>query len=173
PVALLALLKHPLAAGGEDRASFRRNVRALELAVLRGLRPAPGLEGIAARLEKSKAAFSLRNWFAKLARILGPLAQAMDAKDAMLSELARAQGAAAEALAATATEPGAKALWRGPAGEAAAHLLNELDKDGADIALEPARHYADLFRELAEMRAVRPRFNLHPRLAILGPLEAR
>jgi ATP-dependent helicase/nuclease subunit B len=166
-------LKHPLAAGGEDRALFRRNVRALELAVLRGLRPAPGLEGIAARLEKTKAAFSLRNWFAKFARILEPLAEAMDAKHAMLGDLSRAQGAAAEALAATATEPGAKALWRGPAGEAAAHLLNELHQDGADIALDPARHYADLFRELAEMRAVRPRFNLHPRLAILGPLEAR
>ena len=37
----------------------------------------------------------------------------------------------------------------------------------------PARHYAESFRALAEMRAVRPLYNLHPRLAILGPLEAR
>ena len=43
PVALLALLKHPLASGGEERSHFRRNVRALEMAALRGLRPEPGL----------------------------------------------------------------------------------------------------------------------------------
>ena len=43
PVPLLALLKHPFAAGGEERARFRRSVRALERAALRGLRPEPGL----------------------------------------------------------------------------------------------------------------------------------
>ena len=97
----------------------------------------------------------------------------MAAKDASLSELARAHGTLAEALAATDTESGANTIWRGPAGEAAANLLQELDRDGTDITLAPARDYADTFRELAEFRAVRPRYNLHPRLAILGPLEAR
>jgi ATP-dependent helicase/nuclease subunit B len=173
PVALLALLKHPLASGGEERSLFRRNVRALELAALRGLRPEPGLNGIAARLTKKNGTAALRDWFAKLTRLLEPFADAMAAKDAALGDLARAHGAAAEALAATDTEPGASALWRGPAGEAAANLIAELARDSEGIALAPARHYADAFGELAEARAVRPRFNLHPRLAILGPLEAR
>jgi ATP-dependent helicase/nuclease subunit B len=173
PVPLLALLKHPFAAGGEERARFRRNVRALEQAALRGLRPDPGLTGIAARLKNVKAPFALQNWFAKLSRLLEPFAQAMAAKHTGLSELAYAHGELGEALAATDTEPGANILWRGPAGEAAANLLQELVHEGAGITLAPASDYADAYRELAESRAVRPRYNLHPRLAILGPLEAR
>ena len=43
PVPLLAALKHPLAAGGQAPATFRRTVRAMETAILRGPRPAPGL----------------------------------------------------------------------------------------------------------------------------------
>ncbi|HSM96719.1 MAG TPA: double-strand break repair protein AddB, partial [Rhizomicrobium sp.] len=45
PVPLLALLKHPLASGGENTAEFRRNVRALDR-LLRGPRPDAGLDGI-------------------------------------------------------------------------------------------------------------------------------
>ena len=51
--------------------------------------------------------------------------------------------------------------------------MSELARDGDGVALNPARHYADAFRLLADSRAVRPKYNLHPRLAILGPLEAR
>ncbi len=173
PVPLLALLKHPFAAGGEGRSQFRRNVRALERAALRGLRPDPGLSGIAVRLKNVNAPFALQNWFAKLSHLLEPFGQAMTAKDASLGELAQAHGMLAEALAATDTEEGANTLWRGVAGEAAANLLQELVREGAGITLAPARDYADSWRELAELRAVRPRYNLHPRLAILGPLEAR
>ena len=46
PLPLLALLKHPLASGGRAPGDFRARVRALELAALRGPRPAPGLEGL-------------------------------------------------------------------------------------------------------------------------------
>src|SRR5258708_17714888 len=104
PVPLLALLKPPFAAGSEERSHFRRNVRALERAALRGLRPDPGLAGIATRLRNVKAPFALQNWFAKLAGLLEPFAQAMIAKDASLSELAQAHGLMAEALAATDTQ---------------------------------------------------------------------
>ena len=44
---LLALLKHPLAAGGHDARGIRaRLARRLEGAVLRGPRPAPGFAGL-------------------------------------------------------------------------------------------------------------------------------
>ena len=49
PVQLLAALKHPLAAGGIERAEFRRRVRALERLALRGIRPAGGLHGLGGR----------------------------------------------------------------------------------------------------------------------------
>ena len=51
PVPLLAALKHPLAAGGMAPAAWRRAVRAMERAILRGPRPAPGFGGLAAALK--------------------------------------------------------------------------------------------------------------------------
>ena len=54
PVPLLAALKHPLAAGGTASAAFRRAVRAMERAVLRGPRPAPGFAGLRAALTRRR-----------------------------------------------------------------------------------------------------------------------
>ena len=48
PVPLLAVLKHPICAGGWDRGRWVRAARRLERAALRGPRPAPGLEGLRA-----------------------------------------------------------------------------------------------------------------------------
>ncbi|MGH7555253.1 MAG: double-strand break repair protein AddB, partial [Longimicrobiales bacterium] len=172
PVALLSLLKHPLAAGGESPAQFRRRVRALEYWHLRGLRPGRGFEGISARLTKDRDT-ELKHWLEKLRSILEPLATAMEASNAPLADLVRSHAKAAEQLAATASETGASALWRSEAGEAAANLIVELMRDGEDIVLEDGRDYAELFFELAGKRAVRPRYTRQKRLAILGPLEAR
>jgi ATP-dependent helicase/nuclease subunit B len=172
PVALLSLLKHPLAAGGQSRSQFRRRVRALEYRHLRGLRPGRGLEGIAARLTKDADA-ELKHGLEKLCSILEPLSAAMETSRAPLADLVRAHAKSAEQLAETASEKGAFFLWRGEAGEAAANLIVELMRDGEDIVLDDGRHYAELFFELAAKRAVRPRYAREKRLAILGPLEAR
>jgi ATP-dependent helicase/nuclease subunit B len=174
PVALLALLKHPFAAGGEDRAAFRQQIRALEMFALRGLSPEPGLDGIASQLVRNeKTPERSKRWFANLTRLLEPLAGAMRESSATLTDLAETHARAAEALAKTDAESGANVLWCAPAGEAANNLINDLLHNGTDIALDDARSYAELFRNLATERAVRPLYNRHPRLAILGPLEAR
>lgn len=172
PVALLALLKHPLAAGGEAPAQFRRRVRQLEHRHLRGLRPGKGLEGIAGRLT-GESEKDIAEWFAKLRSILEPFASAMEAQNAPLADLVRSHAKAAEALAATHAESGTATLWRGDTGEAAANLIVEMTRDGDGVALAEGRHYAELFFELAEARAVRLPYNRQKRLAILGPLEAR
>lgn len=56
PVSLLALLKHPLTCLAAGAAAHLRAVSALECAVLRGPRPAPGLEGVRAALQSKIAA---------------------------------------------------------------------------------------------------------------------
>ncbi len=53
PVPLLACLKHPLAAAGTARDAFRAHVRTLDRLVLRGPRPAPGIDGLRARIARS------------------------------------------------------------------------------------------------------------------------
>ncbi len=168
PIPLLALLKHPFAAMGSEPAGFRRLVRELELRVLHGLRPDPGLSGIAVALTRTNAPDYLTNWFATLRDLLAPFAAAVSARTILLGDITRAHIMAAEALAQT-----KKILWQREAGEAAAMLVGELREHGADITLSPANTYADLFHQLAERRVVRPRFGRHPRLAVLGPLEAR
>ncbi|MPZ09432.1 MAG: double-strand break repair protein AddB [Kiloniellaceae bacterium] len=173
PVALLAALKHPLAAGGASPAAFRRKVRALELAVLRGARPAPGLEGLRKALTESRAAEALLAWFDRLAEALAPFAEALGGDATRLSDLVDAHLAAAEALAASDVESGAERLWAGAAGEAAAAFASELREAGLATPVTRGLHYPAALEALMAGRAVRPRYGLHPRVAILGPLEAR
>ncbi len=173
PVPLLAALKHPLAAGGMDPAAFRRDLRALEAAVLRGARPAPGLDGLRRALAAGKSGDALLPWFDDLAACLTPLAEVMQSGEASLSELVAAHLAVAEALAESDDETGAERLWAGEAGEAAALFAAELQEAAAAApALRPRRYPAAL-EALMAGRAVRPRYGRHPRVSILGPLEAR
>lgn len=52
-------------------------------------------------------------------------------------------------------------------------MIAELTEDSAGLPTIEPSSYPVLFRALAEERAVRPVYGRHPRLAILGPLEAR
>lgn len=181
PVPLLALLKHPLSSGGENPGSFRRRVRLLDRFALRGPAPDAGLEGIARAIasRRKNGAHSdmlfeeIAGWFTDLAAILEPFGQAMRGEPVPLVDLVGAHLHAAEALATTEHERGAARLWQGDAGEAAAELADVLIRAGEDLpAFEPAS-YPALLRQFAEEKALRPAFGRHPRLAILGPLEAR
>ncbi|MGD1878009.1 MAG: double-strand break repair protein AddB, partial [Kiloniellaceae bacterium] len=182
PVALLAALKHPLAAGGQAPAAFRRRVRDLELAVLRGARPAAGLEGLRNALIEGKTAEDLVAWFDRLAERLAPFAETLRPEalsegpvrgDTRLSDLVAAHLAAAEALAESDSESGADRLWAGDAGEAAAAFASELAEAGLVTPVSRGLHYPAALEARMAGRAVRPRYGLHPRVAILGPLEAR
>jgi len=163
PVPFLALLKHPLCAVG-DAAHFRRQARALDIA-LRGALPDAGLDGIARRIA-DKPAF-LQHWFAELAEGLRPFG------DALADERIDPAKAVALHLEAAAAISDARQLWRGDAGERARDFVEELLSATAGLPKIEPRAYAPLFRELVLGIAVRPRYGKHPRLAILGPLEAR
>ncbi len=171
PVPLLALLKHPLAAGGHSTEVFRSRVRDLERAALRGPRPAPGLDGLARALPP--AATLLRQFVTGLDAALAPLVTALHAPEIDLKTLAAAHVTAAEALAATAEERGAERLWREPAGEMAALFLNELLQAATDFPPIEGASYPALFEALLAGRVVRPAYGRHPRLFIWGLLEAR
>lgn len=176
PVPLLALLKHPFA-GGEDAPRFRRLARVLDRYVLRGPRPDAGLAGIRktiaskrAERDETKLAAALdevADWFDELTNLLQPLADAMRARNFALSELAKIHCKTAENLC------DKSMLWSGDAGEAAATLLEVLGEAAVDLLPIEPRAYPVLFRQFAEERAIRPVYGQHPRLAILGPLEAR
>ena len=164
PVALLAALKHPLA-GGADTTAFRAKVRALEIAALRGPRPAPGFEGIAAALGDDEK--NLKPWLAELERAAKKFAVLMGSRRACIDALLAAHVEFAQSLA------GPDRLWAGEAGEALALMVDELAASSRDAAPIDGQDWPALFEALMEGRVVRPRYGRHPRLAIWGPLEAR
>ena len=171
PVPLLAALKHPLAAGGMALADFRRRVRRLELDLLRGPRPAPGIAGLRARVAETQQ--GVRALVERLGSLIAPLTAALETERVPLIDLIRAHVAVAEALASTERETGANRLWSGEAGEATAQFVAELCEAAPGLGVTPVSDYPLLFDALASGRVVRPRWGRHPRLFIWGPLEAR
>ena len=189
PVPLLALLKHPLAAGGMRPGRFRAAVRCLELALLRGQRPAPGTAGLRAALERARRrdpAFRPRGLAAAarvietIERCLGPLVAALSAASLPPARLLATTLEAAEALAATAEASGASRLWAQEAGEAAAARMAEALEALEHMEPVPPEAWPGLFEVLFAGAEVRLRRlgsagegAPHPRLAIWGVLEAR
>ncbi|MAU41398.1 MAG: double-strand break repair protein AddB [Kordiimonas sp.] len=193
PVALLAALKHPLCAGGEELGLFRKNVRRLERLVLRGPRPAPGVRGITATLkamvspaaedeaenikERDKkqraAAVACGAWWQGIAAHIAPFAAIMPAEEASFAELLQTHLMMVEALAATSTQTGAERLWRGEDGIEAARLMEELQLAAEHMGPLPPSEYAALLDVFMGGLVVRPAYGGHARLHIWGPLEAR
>ncbi|WP_027284928.1 PD-(D/E)XK nuclease family protein [Rubritepida flocculans] len=173
PVALLALLKHPLCAAGMERPAFLRLVHALEVAALRGVAPAPGPEGL--RPLCPPEALPLLD---ALEAALAPLPAAGRQPPAALLE---AHLAAAEALAATPSLPGGLRLYAQAEGEALARHLAALPPALAELPPLEAAEWPGLFDALLAQGVTRaPRVArgregaaLHPQVEILGLLEAR
>ncbi len=172
PVSLLALCKHPLAGGGMEPVRFRSLIRKLEISALRGPRPGDGIAGLRAALtHKNREPLAacldiLENASAALTGLLG--------KDAVsLSSLITAHTAMAEALAATADRTGMDSLWAKDAGRALAAFVSELNEASGLLGDIKGRSYPALFDTLMAGRVVRPGHGRHPRLQILGLMEAR
>jgi len=173
PVPLLAVLKHPLAAGGWAPEKFRDRARRLE-GEIRGPRPAPGFAGLRAALgPKDDKNESLHRFVDRLERCLGELVECLTCDSVTIAEIAAAHIAAAERLAASDEETGIARFWQDSDGEAAARFCHELIDAASDFPPIPARHYPALFEALASGIVVRPAFGRHPRLAIWGLVEAR
>ncbi|MBO1358245.1 double-strand break repair protein AddB [Acetobacter sacchari] len=198
PVALLALLKHPLVACGFSVGDCRASARLLERRLLRGPAPAPGLAGLRARLasvrgeradrddgssaDRPDSPASLDIFLDTLDRCLVPALTAA-AEGRPLPEQVKALLETVEALATTAETSGAERLWRGEEGEALAQRCSELI---AATDILPPQPWAVLDGLLcavlsedrvATRRVLRGRddaiLTLHPRVFIWGLTEAR
>src|SRR6056300_702476 len=178
PLRLLSLLKHPYCAGGMNPIQFRHFVDQIELAVLRGPRPGDGLPAIAAALDDAE----LRHFFET--HVISNLAALIDcwqAPNPTLASLSDGIAEAAERLCATVMDSngagadrgaGAIELWKNADGMAASDLFRSLAADGRDSAID-AGDMPQILRQLLEDINVHPFGTPHPRLAILGAVEAR
>ena len=159
PVTLLALLKHPLA-GSADRLAWLADVRACDLA-LRGPRPAGGLAGLDRHFLGGKAE---RAW-ARLRPALAPLEHASSPCDL---------AALCASLTAFVSPLTAERVWSGPDGRALADLVGKLQSatTAPPLAMD-SPEWVPVLRLLMDAVAVRPPYGGHPRVAILGLIEAR
>ena len=156
-VSLLGLLKHPLTACGQKVAVTRNLARAYEKNVLRGHCSNPDLEKFILRQKET----------------LRPLLEFCCQPQADFRALITAHLRAAEQLAADDQLPGAERLWQGDDGEAAATLFSDLLENIGTLPSVPGSQYGKFIEALMAARTVRPKYGTHPRLKILGPIEAR
>ncbi|WP_411286707.1 double-strand break repair protein AddB [Phenylobacterium sp.] len=154
PVILLGLAKHP------HVRSSAASLEALD-AGLRGARPASWT----ALRARAPGALPL---VARLQAVIEALPQQAGAP----SEAARSLAQAMEALAAD-DDGHLGDLWSGPGGEAMSRLLAGLIGAGADLPSATPREFADLLDRLMEGETIRSGGATHPRLRILGAIEAR
>lgn len=167
PVRLLSLARHPAARFGLAGNARASAVTALDRAV-REPATREGLPAFAAAIcETAPAA----------AAILGALQSARAPWPAhargALSAFLDAHIEAGERLAADNKRTGAEGLWRGAEGAAASILLGDLRRLAPALGDIAAGEYPQIFAQLVAGKAVRRAGEAHPRLAILGPLEAR
>jgi ATP-dependent helicase/nuclease subunit B len=172
PARLLAVLKHVLVR--PDDAAFSAGVRMADIA-LRGVRPAPGLDGAGAGLDRwlherdgryGRLAARLMGWWHDLAPALDPLDGLRQRSTITLPDLMQALRDALGALA-------GDGAWAGPDGRQLAALVAEIEQHGALFgSLRPDEAPA-LLATLMAGSSVRVPGQGHPRLAILGPVEAQ
>lgn len=156
PVDLAFLCKHSLTGLGLSGGEAAKTWRALERKKYRGPRPefkeTPELlqliEAALADMTSGEIKRAAPEWAAALTRC-------------------------AESFAASDALSGAEVLWQGEAGETAASMLEDLMAYGDSLGAMTRREFASLLGSLMRGRVVRPRYGTHPRLQILGPLEAR
>lgn len=185
-IALLALLKHPLTRLGLPEGAAQSAARILEIAGMRQAWCGEGLDALARSFVLAKRTkprhraidrFSDEEWeaadalLAGLKEALRPLSRLARRANVPFAELAAAHAKAAEALAADEVG-GSAGLAQGADGEAMAAFMRTLASDapGPAIAL---RDYPALFRSLIRLEKTKPAVAAHPRLQILGAMEAR
>ncbi|MDP9126811.1 MAG: double-strand break repair protein AddB [Pseudomonadota bacterium] len=157
----LALFKHPLAAFGLAPALCRTRARRIEIDLWRN--PNPG-----GSLTEGESEAWLQTFKGRLQPLAARWHEALPLPDRIAAHVA-----VAESIAASDETEGATRLWAGEEGEAAATWLDAWRLAGRDFKPLTGSAYIELCAALMRDVTVRPGRGLHPRLSILGPLEAR
>ena len=160
-----ALLKHGLTALGKEAGEARFVWNRIERQLLRTTRRTPSEIIIKTY---SNLQTDINADFEPLLKLCSDDGSAFD-----VNIWATALTQSAENVARTSDTAGAARLWREDEGEKAAGILEDLMAHGDILDAVTLREFTDLFSNLMRGQVVRPRYGMHPRLQILGPLEAR
>lgn len=160
---VLALLKSPFIRLNSDLASVRRRVRDYELALR-----TPAYSGI-----KKEIPEKLLQDVVLLKQTIRPLAELYANPQADFTVLLQTHLQVAEALSGSKNGGGDKVLWRGDDGRKAAALFSKVLPQLKVLEQIDPKQYAAVLTRLMATETVRSLYGTHPRLKILGPIEAR
>lgn len=176
PLSLLALLKHKFCVLNQPTKIYRNNLENLDY-ILRGLKPQSGLNGLIHHIEKQdKIDPALQKETIDFLNILQPIFEPLlklnKGKNHFTTCL-KTHLEICETLAETQNHSGAQALWKGENGHHASLFLTGLFDHTQDLVIEGLEDYIGILNHFMEQTQIRPNFGTHPRLQLLGQLEAR
>ena len=158
-VSMLSLLKNPFCRCGDDIFEFRKKVRDYETYVLR---------------EKDNDSHKdLELWPDAIKEKIKPLTELFLKKKADLKTLIRTHLEISELLADSSEGQGAKLLWKGESGRICAEFFADLLEYAGIIGEIKTEDYSDFIENMMAGVSVRKIYGTHPRLKIMGPVEAR
>lgn len=166
---LLALLKHPLTASGGDRGPHLRLTRDLELRLRRHGPVFPTGADLQAWAETREDPQAVA-WAAALAAVIDRFEPVPSLP---LTDLVALHRNLAESLARGTAPDGSGGLWDKEAGDSARATFQALQDESPHGGQFQPAEYADLFEAIFAAGEVREAVQAHPRIMILGTLEAR
>ena len=168
PVVLLSLIKHRFARLGLADLALAGRARELERHALRGARPRDA-DQILTRLEKYPESRAVAE------RLIEAVALAQAPFLGGKASAPGAMRALAEAMEQLALDErgGTGDLWAGPGGESAAGLIAGILRESEALPPVDAETFAQLIEKMVREETVRSGGASHPRLRILGAMEAR
>ncbi len=173
-VAMLALLKISLCRFGQGERHYNEMLKLLEVRFLRQGVLYSSYEmlrdEIAAKSQYSELLKFIDAFYAALKPLIY---HARQSEPQNFADILKAHIKVMESLAATEEKTGAEILWRGDDGEAAAVFLSEILEHASLIDNVTINEYEQILSALMGAVTIRCAYNVHPRLLILGQLEAR
>ncbi len=170
PSMLAALLKHKHCYLGQPTGALTGLIARLEINVLRGQAPGKGFQGLYGRAEEKQAETAI---IGILEEHLAPFMALCKGKAQNFTTFLDAHIKLVEDLATTPNQSGEATLWQGEDGVAAALFLADLRDQGGTLPNVTGEDYLAILEQLMRTISVRPSYGTHPRLFILGQLEAR
>ena len=158
-VFLLDLLKNPLTLLGNSPLEFRKKVYKLELLLRKSDR----------NIEQDDEELIILN---DLKDNLSTLNSQLLSDDITFADILKTHIDIAEKLASSDSALGKTFLWRGDAGKVAVNFITKMLQTSHNIGKISGSDYLYLLDELMGLETVRTNYGTHPRLSILGPIEA-
>lgn len=156
-VKLITLLKHPFMLFGHNPADIRTEIYEYELSLRKPKYQSDFVFSIIPLIKEKIADF----------------AQLIKSPHVDFIELFKSHIKLAEEFAFSADFPKHNQLWRGDAGKSAATFVTKILETGETLGAINGKDYISLFCVLMSMSSVRTNYGTHPRLSILGPIEAK